>query len=44
MVVDGFEYGYIEFLERVVVVTFIEVKRVVVDGMREVELFVYFVY
>lgn len=44
MAADGLEHGYTEFLERVAVVTFTEVKRVVADGMREVELLVYLVY
>ena len=44
MAADGLQHGYIEFLKRVAVITFTEVIRVIANGMRDVELLVYFIY
>jgi len=38
---DDLEHGYTEFLECIAVVTFAQVKLVVADGVRDVELHVY---
>ena len=44
MAADDLEHSYTEFLEHIAVVTFAQVKLVVADGMRDVELRVYFFY
>lgn len=44
MAADYLEHGYTEFLKRIAVVTFAQVKFVVADGMRDVELGVYLFY
>ena len=41
MAADDLEHGYTEFLERIAVVTFAQVKFVVADWMRDLELRVY---
>ena len=41
MATDDLEHGYNEFLKRITVVTFAQVKFVVADGTRDVELGVY---
>ena len=44
MAADDLEHGYTEFLKRIAVETFAQVKFVVANGMRDVELGVYLFY
>ena len=44
MATDDLEHGYTEFVKRIALVTFTQVKFVVADGMRDVELGVYLFY
>ena len=44
MAADDLKHGYTEFLERIAVVTFAQVKFVVADGMQDFELRVYLFY
>lgn len=41
---DDLEHGYTEFLERIAVVTFAQIKLIVADGMQDIELRVYLFY
>jgi len=41
---DDLEHGYTEFLERIAMVTFAQIKLVVADGMQDIELGVYLFY
>ena len=44
MAADDLEHGSTEFLERIAVVTFAQIKLVVGDGMQDIELRVYLFY